>query len=310
MKYSARVLRAVTISLLSACLVLPATAVGLDAGSPPGIEYFAPSPLRNHEATLRFAVDPEGLATEYEVEYGLGDGEYFEYHYLWDRELPAGDDPVPGEARLPAYWEGGLIPGTEYHWRVVAKNAAGTTEGPDETFTTPDEPAPVLFNGAADPLGSSGAGFEGTVDPEGVALTGCRFRWVSEATFLNKGFEGWAATEMVRFGETVPCEEDSGEIGSGSDPITVHAQVGGLDPGRYYVRLEGENPYEDGAAVGGVPFDVGVPDEVGGEGCAQGCGGPATAAPLPAAAPQSRAKPHLKKHRKRLRRNATIHARR
>src|SRR5205085_396899 len=31
----------------------------------------------------------------------------------------------------------GLQPGTTYHYRVVAENAEGTTEGPDKTFTTP-----------------------------------------------------------------------------------------------------------------------------------------------------------------------------
>jgi hypothetical protein len=41
----------------------------------------------------------------------------------------------------------GLIPGALYHVRLVAVNAAGTTFGPDETFTTaapPPPPRPVL----------------------------------------------------------------------------------------------------------------------------------------------------------------------
>lgn len=37
----------------------------------------------------------------------------------------------------------GLAPGTTYHARLVARNAVGTTHGPDQTFTTPALPAPV-----------------------------------------------------------------------------------------------------------------------------------------------------------------------
>jgi hypothetical protein len=36
----------------------------------------------------------------------------------------------------------GLIPNSGYHVRVVAANAAGTTAGPDATFTTATDPAP------------------------------------------------------------------------------------------------------------------------------------------------------------------------
>lgn len=293
---------------------IPGAASGFGQ-APPRIEYLAPSPLRNRTATLRFAVDPEGLETEYEVEYGRGEGEYFEYHYLWDRTLPAGDQLVPGKADLPAYWEGGLVPDTEYHWRVVARNAAGTTEGPDETFVTPDEPAPVLVNVAATPLGEDGASFSGTVDPEGSPLTGCRFRWVSDSTYAIKGFEGWAATEMVSFGETVPCEEGLEAIGSGSDPVAVHAEISGLEPGLYYVRVEAENAYEDGAAWPGLPISIGTSGEESDEGCSPSCGSQAVLTP-PAgtasqnSAPQRHAKPLRKKHRKKLRRNATIRARR
>ncbi len=41
----------------------------------------------------------------------------------------------------------GLVPNAVYHVRLVATNSAGTTDGPDQTFTTPKDsapPAPVL----------------------------------------------------------------------------------------------------------------------------------------------------------------------
>lgn len=51
--------------VLACCLCVPAMAV---AASAPSIEYRAPSSIRNTEATLHFAIDPEGLETEYEIE--------------------------------------------------------------------------------------------------------------------------------------------------------------------------------------------------------------------------------------------------
>jgi hypothetical protein len=241
--------RIVLLIFIAACL-FPAAAV---ASGPPSIEYFAPSPLRNHEATLRFAVDPEGLETEYEVEYGRSPGGYNPYHYLWDRTLPAGEEAVTGKAEIPAYFEGELLAGTEYQWRVVAKNAAGTTEGPARQFTTPNGPRPQIVTGAATAWPPTSASFEGTVDPEGFALTGCRFRYIPLSTAVNRGFEWWAATEMELLGQTVPCEESLAEIGSGSEPVTVHGDVSGFTAGPYRFRLEAENEFED-AAGGGVNF--------------------------------------------------------
>jgi hypothetical protein len=97
--------------------------------------------------------------------------------------------------------------------------------------------------------------FTGTVDPAGALLTGCRFRWVSPSTFHYAGFEKWAATEVVRFGETVPCKESPAEIGSGTEPVTVHGDAT-AEPGEWYFRLEGENAYEDATAFGGTAFTV------------------------------------------------------
>ncbi len=47
----------------------------------------------------------------------------------------------------------GLAPGTTYHFQVVASNSAGTTTGPDETFTTH-----LSFLIGAGSFGSSGYG--------------------------------------------------------------------------------------------------------------------------------------------------------
>lgn len=302
-------------ALLLACC-LPASVA---AASPPSIEYFAPSPLRNHEATLRFAVNPNGHDTTYEVEYGREAGNYFEHNYPWTREVPAGTTPVKGKADIPAHFQGALGAGTEYHWRVKATNSAGTTVGPDQTFTTTDEPAPEFATGPVTVLTPTSVSFEGTVDPEGWPLTGCRFRWVTDTTHKYAGFEKWSATEMARFGQTVPCEESFGEIGAGTEPVAVHAQAAITTPGVYWVRLEGENAYEDAVAPGfGVEFNTLAPLLVicGSGGCHS------TSDPLtetiptatPAAAPLAGMPPHLtkkqrkklKKQRRQLRRNAAI----
>lgn len=288
------------------------------AASPPTIEYFAPSPLRNHEATLRFAVNPNGHATTYEVEYGREAGNYFEHNYPWTREVPAGTTPVMGKADIPAHFQGMLGAGTEYHWRVIATNSAGTTVGPDQTFTTPDEPAPEFTTGAVTVLTPTLVRFEGTVDPGGWPLTGCRFRWVTESVYKHApGFEGYAANEMVSFGDAVPCEESPAEIGSGTEPVAVHADVTLLKPGRYWFRLEGENAYEDSAGKG-VELDTLPLLVVCGSGGCHSTSDPLTEAiptPTPAAAPSVGALPHrmkkhgkkpLKKKRRQLRRNATI----
>lgn len=221
---------------------LPAVAA---ASAPPAIQYLSPQPLRNHEATLHFTVDPEGLETTYEVEYGLKAGEYFPNNYLWTREVPAGDEPVAGEAKLPAYFEGGLLAGTEYHWRVVAENSAGKTVGPDETFTTTNGVPPTTFTMAATEQTLSSAVLHGTIDPEGAPVTGCWFQVLSESIIQNKGWSAFDTYENELFGTLVPCVETPEEIGSGSSQVPVHASITGLAAEPYEVRLEGSNEFED-----------------------------------------------------------------
>ena len=57
----------------------------------------------------------------------------------------------------------GLVPNALYHVRLVATNAAGTTNGPDMTFTTDRGPVP----------GAPGLGETFNVSATGLGLTKC-----------------------------------------------------------------------------------------------------------------------------------------
>jgi hypothetical protein len=95
-----------------------------------------------------------------------------------------------------------------------------------------EEPRPEVETGKATEATSTSATFNGTVDPNGLVLKDCHFDYVGEAAFEAGGFATAA---------TVPCAESLAEIGSGKEPVAVHAQVSGLAPGAYRFRLAAEN---------------------------------------------------------------------
>lgn len=95
-------------------------------------------------AAFQGAVNPGGLATTAHFEYGL-DSKYTNPGTsgpVYDQSTPsqnigsgASNQPVTASVT-------GLVPNALYHVRLVATNSAGTTLGPDTTFTTPPAPAP------------------------------------------------------------------------------------------------------------------------------------------------------------------------
>lgn len=90
------------------------------------------------EATLNATVNPNGSNTTYQFEYGTTKG-YGNDMYPIPLSVGSGSSGVPLSVSIK-----GLSPSTTYHFRVVARNAGGTTYSEDTLFTTTPAPsAPV-----------------------------------------------------------------------------------------------------------------------------------------------------------------------
>ncbi len=88
--------------------------------------------LKETEATLKGTVNPGGDATEYFFEYGTGTG-YGQKTEKATVLASGGNQGVSATLK-------GLTPGTEYHYRLVAKNNQGPAEGLDDSFKTMSPP--------------------------------------------------------------------------------------------------------------------------------------------------------------------------
>jgi hypothetical protein len=86
--------------------------------------------------------------------------------------LPSGSAGTPADAALT-----GLSPATAYHYRIVATNNAGTTEGSDSSFSTlPSTPSTVTTE-AASGVTQAAATLTGKVNPHGGSVSNCHFEY-------------------------------------------------------------------------------------------------------------------------------------
>jgi hypothetical protein len=148
-------------------------------------------------AVLNGSINPASLPTRYWFEYGTTPGYGF--------RVPVGIDGAAGNARVYNPYNRvikDLAPGTTYHFRLVATNALGTTDGADRTFTTAspgaiparayEEVTPAEKNGAAV---IPGLGFQASPSGDGfsyVTKTGANSSPMVARSIAVRGAEDWS----------------------------------------------------------------------------------------------------------------------
>jgi phosphodiesterase/alkaline phosphatase D-like protein len=126
----------VLVATLSTALAGAAAAV---ASSSPSVATGAVSRVTDSSAVLHGTVDPNGKATAYYFEWGLTTA-----YGVNSIAHSAGHGTKPESvAATPS----GLIPGTIYHYRLVATNGSGLSVGADRTFKTGGNPPPLVATG-------------------------------------------------------------------------------------------------------------------------------------------------------------------
>jgi len=103
--------------------------------TPPTVITGEASNITLTTATVAGTINPEGLETSYELDLGI-DTKYGTSLY---GEAGSGSTPIQITLGLQ-----GLAPGSTYHYRAVAINSDGRTNGTDRTFTTPAYSNPIV----------------------------------------------------------------------------------------------------------------------------------------------------------------------
>ena len=128
----------------AAVALVPAAAA--QAATAPSVSTGGAANVKDQTATLAGSVNPRGSATAYFFQYGPT--------VAYGSSTPAASAGSGTSAKRFTTPVGSLTPNTRYHFRLVARNAGGTTLGGDRTFTTAKQPLgfdvtatpnPVLF---------------------------------------------------------------------------------------------------------------------------------------------------------------------
>ncbi|MGA2164148.1 MAG: hypothetical protein ABSH36_06735 [Solirubrobacteraceae bacterium] len=210
--------------------VTPASVLSMSA---PSVFPSTPPVAGPETATFSGLVDPDGLATTVYFEYGL-DSKY------------SGGGPVVYDQRTPAQAVGSdftghtvsvsvseLVPNALYHFRLVAANGAGTTVGPDQTFTTGQSAAPpaptigetvnvkpvegvvlVKLPARGSGSGSVTAGGSGSAMASGLASAASVAR---EALTKGEGFVPLTETRQVPVGSEIDSRRGTLELVAATD---------------------------------------------------------------------------------------------
>jgi hypothetical protein len=184
------------------------------AATPPLVTTGPAEQVTTSSARVSGTVNPGGATTTYHVQYGTTTVYGLSTQ---TRNAGAGSEPVTVHATLAD-----LTADTDYHYRVVAENGAGSSAGDDATLHTAAKLRPPgAATGVARPVGATATTLRGSVDPNG-ASTDYRFEY---GTTLD-------------YNQSTP----SVSAGAGDSLIRVSMPIAGLRPStRYHVRLVATN---------------------------------------------------------------------
>ena len=196
-------------SFLVALIGALALAAGAAAASAPTVVTGPVTASGSTSATVAGTVNPNGQTTTWVVQYGKTTS--------YGSQTGAFNAGAGTTGTNISTTIDGLAPGTTYHYRLVATNASGGTQGADAVLTTSGAPAPDAVTGAAGSVSSTAATLTGSLNPNGRPTT-----W-----FFEYG-------TSTGYGSRTPAQNGGG----GTSPFDVSAQVSGLQAGRtYHFRL-------------------------------------------------------------------------
>jgi hypothetical protein len=211
------------LKLLAAFVATSAILVGIAvAASSPSIATSSTSSVTSSSAVLHGSVNPNGASTTYSFQWGLTNT-----YGLSNPLKSVGSGTKSVSVHITA---SGLIPGTVYHYRLVALNRFGGVVGSDRTFKTHGNPPPDAATGPASQISASSATVSGVINPHREKTT-----WLFQYGLT-------AAYTVQTFGGSVPA---------GSSPVVVIQQLQGLLPGTMFhyriVAVHGSSVVQVGA---------------------------------------------------------------
>ncbi len=218
-KYQFNVLGVAT----GSAVVIPGTETEFETlVSKPLVTNKSPSGITRTGATVAAEINTENSNTEYKVEYGTSSN-YGESTSL----TPLAAQVGASTASQPL---AGLSAGTVYHYRFVATNGTGTTNGPDGTFETEAPKLPIIESEGSAQVTQTTATITATVNPNGLQTS-----YILE---VGTEVEG-----------QILYTPSFGEVGSEAIGVPLVFGLSGLQPGTtYHYRIVAQN--EDGTVFG------------------------------------------------------------
>src|ERR1700704_908356 len=185
---------------------------------PPTVKTEPASSAAPTSATLNGLVNPNGFeVTECTFEYGTSTS--------YGKTATCTPAPGSGTSNVTVSAAiAGLSENTTYHFRVVAKNAGGTSEGADAEFKTTSTPVkPTVKTEPASSAAPTSATLNGLVNPNGFQVTECTFEYGTSTSY----------------GKTATCTPAPG---SGTSNVAVSAAIAGLaENTTYHFRVVAKN---------------------------------------------------------------------